>query len=304
MKNKRLLMVIAATAIAAQATTVGFAQKPILTIDGQTVDAEIMVADNIKMLPLRAMAETMGYEVSWDAEQGVATLLKEKDELFVKPDAARSAEFMAKIYNDRTYVHPDFVKVSMNLDYTEDENGNINIISSNSEEASLIRKVTVNSIEEGSISVNDEQVGEVILMISEETKITKAGAQIKLSDITKEDVLMVEYSPAMTMSLPPQTTAVSIEVLTDESDIAEENVTYEGKISEITEDGMVVVKAENDPYGVALKVTENTQISHSVNKRIYKTEDLEAGLTVTAVHSNMMTRSLPPQAEAISIVIK
>ena len=305
MKKTKLLGIIAMTFVLAQAS-IGFAEAPALLVDGEKIDAEIIVKNDMKMLPLRAMAENMGYTVGWNAEEGVATVTKENDEFFVQPNKARSAEYMAEIINDRTYVSLDFVKVTMDMDYVEDESGNVNILTAHESE-SLVRKVTINEILEDRISVNDELQGEVIVMISEETKISKAGEEIKLSDIAKEDTLLVEYGPAMTMSLPPQTTAVSIEVVVDEeegSEISEDAVTYEGKISEITEDGMVIVTTDEDKIGVALKISENTQISHVMNRRLYKAEDLEVGMDIVAQHSNIMTRSLPPQTEAFSIIIK
>ena len=315
MKNKRLLAIIAAMAVSAGSAAVSFADPITLTVDGTAVDGEVILIDNVTMLPLRAMAETIGYTVNWEAESGTVVLSGIADDITVKPVAAdasvqaRSIEKSPEIHNDRTYVPVNFVNDVLGLACDIDSNGNVAVYTEiKEEEPELKRKVTINSIEEEQISVNDEIIGEVILMIADETKISKDGEEISLSDITKEDVLMVEYSPAMTMSLPPQCTAVSIEVLTEEAADSEgeaaENVAFEGEISEITEDGMVIVISEENKIGVALKISVKTQIAHSVNKRIYKAEDLEVGMKVSGEHSSMMTRSLPPQTEAFSIIIK
>lgn len=307
MKNKKLFAIIAAAAISAQASVIGFAEPCTLTVDGKAVEEEIILRDDATMLPLRAMAEAIGYTVSWQAESGTAVLSGISDDIFVKPVSAtaRSAEKNAEIHNDKTYVPIEFVNEVLGLAYDVDENnGNINIYVTE-ELAAEKSTVTVNSVEEGKISVNDENIGEVILMISEETEISKDGEKTEFSEIKEGDKLAVLYSPAMTMSLPPQCTAVSIEILSENNkEEQNENVSFDGEVLEITEDGMVVVSSENYKNGIALKITENTRITHSVNKRIYKAEDLEVGMKISGEHSAAMTRSIPPQTEAFSIVIK
>lgn len=314
MKNKKLFAIIAAAAISAQASVIGFAEPCALTVDGKAVEEEIILRDDATMLPLRAMAEAIGYTVSWQAESGTAVLSGISDDIFVKPVSAtaKSVEKNAEIHNDKTYVPIEFVNEVLGLTYDVDENnGNINIYVSGinnyeSEELAAEKStVTVNSVEEGKISVNDENIGEVILMISEETEILKDGEKTELSEIKEGDKLAVLYSPAMTMSLPPQCTAVSIEILSENNkEEQNETVSFDGEVLEITEDGMVVVSSENYKNGIALKITENTRINHSVNKRIYKAEDLEVGMKISGEHSAAMTRSIPPQTEAFSIVIK
>lgn len=296
MKNTKIFAVLAAAAVAAQGFA-AFAQSPELFVGGNKVDAEVIVEAGAPLLPLRAVAESAGYEVSWIAESGTVIVKTDDGEVTLNPTAqmARSADG-ARIINDRTYVSVDFVNEISGLSCIQGEDGNINV-EVLGEQASLVKNVTINEIGENMISINDEEIGEVILMISEDTKITKAGESITFSDIAKEDKLLVEYSPAMTMSLPPQTTAVSIEVIS-------ETVDFEGEITEITEEGFIIVKAEGDPYGIALIVSEDTQISHEKTKRIYKAEDLEVGMKVSGQHSAMMTRSLPPQTALISMIIK
>ncbi len=71
-----------------------------------------------------------------------------------------------------------------------------------------VKVISVN--EEGSITVEDEVHGEVIVWIADETVITKNGETVSADEITADMALTIEYSDAMTMSIPPQTTAVSI----------------------------------------------------------------------------------------------
>lgn len=54
---------------------------------------------------------------------------------------------------------------------------------------------------------------------------------------------------------------------------------------------------------IILRITPETVIQNSVNKRIYKLSDLEPGIYIKAVHSPMMTKSIPPQTVAYTITI-
>ncbi|MDO4267267.1 MAG: hypothetical protein Q4C73_02245 [Eubacteriales bacterium] len=76
---------------------------------------------------------------------------------------------------------------------------------------------TVLSVNDGSISIDNQSgnssAGEVILHISDEnTRILDAvnGYPVQLSDVKVGEVIYAYIGPAMTMSLPPQTTAEMI----------------------------------------------------------------------------------------------
>ncbi len=64
---------------------------------------------------------------------------------------------------------------------------------------------------ENTVTVNDTVLGEVVLVVSDETKITDAqGKDIKLADLKEGNTVEVVYGAAMTMSLPPINNPVSI----------------------------------------------------------------------------------------------
>ena len=54
---------------------------------------------------------------------------------------------------------------------------------------------------------------------------------------------------------------------------------------------------------IILRITPETVIQNKSNKRIYKLSDLEPGIYIKAVHSPMMTKSIPPQTVAFTITI-
>lgn len=61
---------------------------------------------------------------------------------------------------------------------------------------------------------------------------------------------------------------------------------------------------ENSPENqVALKVTPNTVITDGKTKKLYSIEDLNTSMQVKVVHSPVMTKSIPPQTEALEITL-
>lgn len=93
--------------------------------------------------------------------------------------------------------------------------------------------------EENSVTVNDLVRGEVVLVMSEETVITGLdGAELTVSELKEGMTVEIVYGEAMTMSLPPQNTPVSIKVISEEPIVqiepTEELEAYPGPDAEIT----------------------------------------------------------------------
>lgn len=72
------------------------------------------------------------------------------------------------------------------------------------------------SVEDGSIMIDNQSgvssPGEMVLQIAEETRVLDAenGFPVELTEIEEGEVIYANIGPAMTMSLPPQTTAEAI----------------------------------------------------------------------------------------------
>ena len=311
MKNKRLLSIIAAAGILTATAAASAADTAKLRVGGTEAGSEVIYIDGGAMLPRRDLAVALGYTVDWQADSGLVvlsgrpryiTFSPSKDEYTFAKAAPVALSKNAEIINDRTYVPVEFLDEVLDVEYDKAENGDISIALA---EQSIIKTVSVKEISENSLTVEEPEAGEVILHISEETAITKDGEKATLADIAVGDKLLCEYGPAMTMSLPPQTTAVSVDILTAETDAEQaENVSFEGTIKEIDEDGLVIVTTDGDEIGIALVIGDDTVITHKTNKRIYKAEDLEAGMKLKGTHSPAMTKSLPPQTNAVSIEIQ
>lgn len=285
-------------------------------VNGATIDGVPVVVENdIVLIPLRAVAEALGYTVTWVEEGQVITL--EKGPQFIQmaigedsysfsrraPQTLGSAPVL--VDDCVTHVPVSFITDIIGGYYNVNEDGTYKIVNPSI--------VTVTEVTEDGILVSDSYLGDVLVKIDENTKIVNTeGAVEDVSLITKDMTLGVEYSPAMTASIPAQTTAVKIiltnfpvdmpEVDAEVEVQPEEAVEFSGVITEI-EGELVLVGNPEDANAVRLVVTENTEIKHETNRRAYRLEDLEVGMTISGTHSAAATFSLPPQSEAFSIVI-
>ena len=80
-------------------------------------------------------------------------------------------------------------------------------------EEEAVAVITAVDVKEGTITVNDSVLGEVVLVVSEETKLLSAnGEEIKIEDIKPESKAEIVYGEAMTMSLPPINNPVSVKL--------------------------------------------------------------------------------------------
>lgn len=182
------------------------------------------------------------------------------------------------------------------------------------EEEKVAGNAVISQIEENKVTVADDKLGEVVLNIGEDTKIVLLdGTEGTLSDLAADMDVVVEYGAAMTASLPPQNTPVSITVVEREAaeeELTEEGIAIKGEIVEVAdadEQGNLActIKAEvtedNTFEEIVLIVSDETAITKDGEEAAK--EDLKAGVKMEAVHSQAMTFSIPPQTSAISINI-
>lgn len=266
-----------------------------------SVDGKEITAVSNGMVCVREAAEALGFKVEWIAESKTITLTKGavyitftigEDGYTFARTAPMPLGAAPEIKNGKTYVPVELFTELMQLTASADENG-INIITVNE----LTGNAIVTDISSGTITVNDKEIGEVVLHISKNTKITDAdGNAVKAEDITKGSELEIVYGDAMTQSLPPQNNPKSIVVITKAEDNAEDNAIMDtlsitGSVTAI-ENGMIIVESDEDSNNtVALKITDNTNGN----------TDVKEGDKVTAAYSPIMTRSIPPQSECFEI---
>ena len=290
--------------------------------DGETVTSPVNFAmvdgvpaedvNGTVMMPLRSVAESLGYTVTWVAESRSVELTRgahfitmsiDEDAYAFSRRAPQSLGMAPTLVGDSTYVPMNFVEEILSGWYYENEDGTYKIVQP--------AIATITSIEEdGSIFVDDALLGEVVVFIGEETKITKGLDRriYGLDDLEIGMTLELEYADWMTLSFPPQNTPVRINIVENEftfdveEEIEEELITIEGTISEIR-DEVVIVETNEEGHEIALVISDETVITKGMEKRIYKLDDLEVGMKISARHGQAMTFSLPPQTPAFEISI-
>lgn len=139
----------------------------------------------------------------------------------------------------------------------------------------------------------DTKFREVVFNITKDTKFINGT----LNDLKKGCVVKVTYGPVMTGSLPPQTTALSIDIIKP----AKDEFQYEGTIKEVFEDicgKMIRVGKSNDNSIYNQIVFIITKETIFVNGTM---DDLKKDCQVKVTYGPVMTKSIPPQTKAIKI---
>ena len=269
------------------------------------VSAETL--NGVSMIPLRSVAEEFGYTVTWKEEDQSITLTKGavyiriaigEDAYALSRRAAQPLGSAPVLKDDCiTYVPLNFVTEILGGYYSENEDGTYKIV-----DPSIVSVSSVN--EDGSLTVLDSYLGEVVVHIADNTVIEANGKAASISDIKPGMMLGVEYAAEMTASIPPQTTAVKIILENLPADAADENaaLTYAGKITEIDGD-RVTIGDPRSADSLCLIVSNDTRIYHARNKRIYMLDDLEVGMEISGTHSEAVTMSIPAQTVAKTIQI-
>ena len=82
----------------------------VLFINGEVVpEAEVIMDAGKAMLPLRLIAEKLGYELGWNGAEKKVTLKKADNMIDLSPNK----DDMAKLIKNTTYVTPDFVEKNL-----------------------------------------------------------------------------------------------------------------------------------------------------------------------------------------------
>lgn len=167
----------------------------------------------------------------------------------------------------------------------------------------------------GSVTVTPDAASKaptdpMVLNVGKDTVITKGNLKrlYVLSDIKVGDRIKAEYGPMMTLSIPAQSPAKSIEIL--EVEVQPTTMTMKGTVSKVSatgNTGTINVKAEPGSDAVfsevVFKINKDTLISKDNLKRLYVASDIKVGDFVTVTFPPAMTKSSPPQANATTIHI-
>ena len=284
--------------------------EPLPVVNGATINAiEAVEVDGITMIPLRQVGEGLGYTVNWNEDNQSIDLFKGaqfitmqigSDAYAFSRQAHRPLGAAPVLVNDTTtYVPINFITEILGGVYNQNEDKTYEIINP--------AIVTVTEVtEDGSILVQDDYLGEVLVHIANTTAITDGTNVIEASAIEAGMTLAVGYDVAMTMSLPPQNTARFIRVENLPMEEVEvqpaEEVAFSGIITEIDGELITVGDPAEDVNAVCLVMAEDTVIT-DVNGAAASLSDLKVGMEIKGAHSSVATFSIPPQSAAYRVEI-
>lgn len=263
-------------------------------------------SDGVVMVPLRANAEKLGYTVEWNEEGQKVTVSKgAQSAVFAigKDSYAFSKAMPVELGHEPVLFNGDTTYVPLAL-FTDVLNVNAK---TEGEEITFSEPnfVTIDEItEDGAFIVTDEVYGKVVVQIDENTEITANGAAIDSELIEVGMLADVEYNGIMTRSIPPQTTAVSIDVQNFPVEI-EEQTPVTAKVLEVNKEEGVITVSEIDGNNdeVIVFVTETTIIKNEAGELLDITA-IEKDSEISVVYSDAMTMSIPPQTSAVEITVK
>lgn len=195
-----------------------------IVVNGTDIGRTVVINDEgIIYVPVRAVCEAMGMEVQWDNDNHIVTIVDLPIYVTFSPYAdgftfARTAPMMLGVSpyltEGTTYVPATFFKEILPTTYSYAENGAMLI--DYAVDNTVVVDVVAKAEEDGNqkLTVNDTERGEVVVVLSPETVIeNEQGETATYEDIAEGAQIRIEYSDAMTMSLPPIANAVKIIVL-------------------------------------------------------------------------------------------
>ena len=192
--------------------------------------------------------------------------------------------------------HIDAEEITILKENSDDgDNGNNEVADS-----IVISNAKVESVTNDSVLINNNGT-KIQLNLNKDTKyFNQFGKAIKSSDIMEGMIVKVEHSVMMTRSIPAQTSAISISIVKEQ----EENIMLEKQVVSIDKDSKTVIigDKENPIEQIVLKINSDTKILDQYNREI-SLENIKEGMIVSVEHSKAMTRSIPAQANAVSLQI-
>lgn len=230
--------------------------------------------------PVREALEKKGFEIGWNQEEKSIII---RDGGFVLEEKVGKN---VRLDYDKTYAEEGFF-------------AEVDAMKKAYEEYST--KATVKEVGEGYFIAETEKLGEVMFMVDDNTYFCHEMNRrlYRFDDVTVGAEVKVYFSEAMTASLPPQTYAKEV-VFLNEAQI-EQKTFVTGTVTEVGE-GFIL--AETETMGeVMFMVSEETNIHHEMNRRLYTIADIEVGMKINVNHAEAMTASLPPQVAAYEVII-
>ncbi len=329
-----LLTAAASTAAPAAHTFAETAVPPILQIDppafinvnvnGHALDPHksyvFMNEKDQYMIPVRDVAESLGYTLTWNDKTRSLELTKGNrwSSITIGQDRYNFAKMNISlgtaplIHEEKTYVPLAFISDVLKEDVVVNDTLHITITEKQDVDsvtkAGTITSLTLND-DGGRIGLNGFGYG-MNLNITDKTEIVGSNQEkLKPADLKLGMSIEVVPDKFQTMSIPPMTNAVKIVV--KEASAADVLGTA-GEISAVTElsDGtkQITVKGEKLADGayetISLTLSADTNILATKDNHVLTAADLKQGQRVYAFYGPRVTRSLPPIGHADKIVLE
>lgn len=295
-----------------------------ITVNGQAIEDgyQLSTADQ-PMIPVRSLAEALGMEVKWVQDTKASELTKgiKWTSIMTGEDAYNVNKMLVRlgqapeIVNNTQYVPLNFVsEVLYGSVAVEGSQIIITTDQTNASEQEVTKAsgiITSLSSEEGrqSVHINGNGAKGIVLHVSEDTKFALAnGDALEFKDLKVGDQVEAEHAMFATLSLPPQSPVYKITVTEQaKADL----VIAEGAISEVktTENGerSILIKGqgvEEEPSsGIVFNISSDTKVVNTKGDEV-DPSTLKEKDYVIGVYNGITTRSLPPIANAMKLVVE
>lgn len=268
-------------------------------ISGYPLNTVFETIDNVIMVPLRSNAEGLGYTVEWNGETNTvaissgaqfATFTIGEDAYTISKTAPMSLGSAPILFGgETTYVPLTFFTELLNINAKLD--GDCYVLT-------VPNFVTLTAVgEDGTLTVEDENYGEVIVKLDENTVITAGGKPAERDVLAVGQLLDVEYNGIMTRSIPPQTTAVRIDV----QNVPETVEYHDAKILSVDAERKSITVSDENFDEIIVLVTDETSVICGTAPAGFA--DLAEGQEIVISYADYMTASIPPQTKAVTISI-
>ena len=307
---KKLIGITMAAALAFSTAVTASANGKI-TVNGKNIDKTYIENGGVKMIPLRAVCESLGFTVDWDGEARKIEISKLPMYITCSPDKdgytfAKTAPQLlgtAPVLQDgTTYVPVSFISEIMegSVENGDDLKISLSDVAVEPENAAASVYITEINKEAKSITVKDFDRGTVCVNITDETEIIDSkGEKLSFDALTDERQIKITYNDAMTASLPPITNAVKIEV-TDE--IPQDIIS--GTVAEILNENEKIaqIEIEKDGRKTVLNISDETEIN-TIDGSALKAENIKKDDVLRVMTTGISTMSIPPQMTAVKITV-
>lgn len=298
------------------------AQAVSITINGQSLAEKgyFKAGGSEPMLPLRAVADALGFTLAWDTKTQAVDLNKGNNFTTVKTGEDQytinkmytSLGAAPELISHKLYVPASFVDKVLHATLAVEGNSVTITMEEQQKSVEVTGIITAVYNEEGRTAVQIRGVNTdgIVLNVGKDTVLETAdGAKLAFADLHLGMTVKAEHSLAATASLPPQTQAfkISVQDAKQQADL----LGTAGTIEEVRTDDQggtsVVLKGTGlsklSQSEVVLNIGEDTAIVDKDGKSVSKTS-LVQGATVIGFYDPTLTRSLPPIGNARKIVVE